>query len=197
MIMGNPWEDHYTRQARREKWLARSVYKLQEIDRRYRILRRGARVLDLGCYPGSWSQYCVRKVGPGGDVVGVDLKEPDHFTAPHFRFIAADVLMLDPAWLREEIGRRDAVLSDMAPRTTGIGVADVSRSMELARKALAVALGLLRPGGHCLSKVFEGEEIKMLRGEFSEHFGETRTVRPSAVRKSSREVYILGLGMLG
>ena len=92
--MGNRWEDHYARRARQEKWLARSVYKLEEIDRKFGLLRPGQRLLDLGCYPGSWSQYCTRRVGPKGDVVGLDLKAPEKFSAPNFRFIQADVLDL-------------------------------------------------------------------------------------------------------
>lgn len=195
MTGGTPWEDHYARQARREKWLARSVYKLQEIDGRFHILHKGYKVLDLGCYPGSWSQYCLKKVGMRGEVLGLDLKRPDRLSAPNFRFINADVLELDLEWLRQEVGPRDAVLSDMAPSTTGVGVADVSRSLELARKALAIAGAVLKPGGHCLSKVFEGEGINDLRGEFSQRFDLVRTVRPSAVRKASREVYLLGLRM--
>ena len=79
MTKGNKWKDHYTERAREEKWLARSVYKLEEIDRKYRFIRRGCRLLDLGCYPGSWSQYCINKVGKRGEVVGLDIKEPEQF----------------------------------------------------------------------------------------------------------------------
>jgi len=194
MIKGDRWDDHYARRARNEKWLARSVYKLKEIDRRYNLIRQGYRLLDLGCYPGSWSQYCTKRVGPKGEVVGMDLKSPDRFSASNFRFIKADVSTLDPEWLAEEIGPRDAVLSDLAPQTTGVRVADTGRSMELAEKALGIALAVLRKKGHFLCKVFEGEDLKSLRGEFSESFDQIRLIRPSAVRKGSREVYLLGLG---
>ena len=97
------WEDHFTRRARDEKWLARSVYKLEEIDRRYRLINTGQRILDLGCYPGSWSQYCTRRVGPQGEVVGVDLKRPDRFDAPNFKFLHADVLNLDLDQLKKDL----------------------------------------------------------------------------------------------
>ncbi len=106
------WEDHFTRRARDEKWLARSVYKLEEVDRRYKLIRQGHRLLDLGCYPGSWSQYSIKRVGPEGEVVGIDLKEPDRFSAPNFRFLKADVLSLDVEWLAKEVGPRDIVISD-------------------------------------------------------------------------------------
>jgi len=189
----NTWEDHYTRRAREERWLARSVYKLEEIDRKVRLIRSGDRVLDLGCYPGSWSQYSVVKVGPTGEVVGVDLKKPDRFSSPRFRFIEADVLSLDVAWLRELVGTRDLVISDLAPATSGISVTDTSRSIELARRALELALAVLKKGGHFLCKVFEGPEVKALRTELAEHFARVQAHRPSAVRKASREIYLLAL----
>lgn len=195
MSKTNKWEDHYTRRARQEKWLARSVYKLEEIDRKYKLIRPGSRILDLGCYPGSWSQYCIRKAAPGGEVVGVDLREPERLRSEGFRFIKADVLSLDIEWLIGETGRRDVVLSDLAPSTSGIAVADVSRSLELARRALAIAISVLRKKGHFLCKVFEGEGTQDLRREVSSRFDQMRIIRPSAVRKASREVYFLGLSM--
>jgi 23S rRNA (uridine2552-2'-O)-methyltransferase len=189
----NTWEDHYTRRAREERWLARSVYKLEEIDRKVRLIRPGDRILDLGCYPGSWSQYSVVKVGPTGEVVGVDLKKPERFSSPRFKFIEADVLSLDVQWLREEVGARELVISDLAPATSGIAVTDTSRSMELARRALEIALAVLKKGGHFLCKVFEGQEVKAFRTELAEHFARVQTLRPSAVRKASREIYLLAM----
>ena len=192
----NKWEDHYARRARDEKWVARSVYKLEEIDKRFRLIATGHRLLDLGCYPGSWSQYSLKKVGPGGEVVGIDLREPKRLSAPNFRFIKADVITLDPAWLLKEIGLRDTVISDLAPQTTGVKVVDTSRSMELAKKALEISLALLKEKGHFLSKVFEGEDLKALRNEVKERFDQMRLVRPSAVRKGSKEIYLLGLSLV-
>ena len=197
MTRGAKWEDHYARKARDEKWLARSVYKLEEIDRRFGLIRSGARLLDLGASPGSWSQYGLKKVGSSGEVVGVDLKDTTRLSAPNFRFIKADILDLDVAWLYQEIGQRDVVLSDLAPKTTGIHVADTSRSTELARKAFEIALAVLAVKGHFLCKVFEGEDLGAFRNDVSRAFKQVRTVRPSAVRKKSREVYLLGLGLLG
>ena len=196
MSKGKKWEDHYARRARDEKWLARSVYKLEEIDRRFRFIRQGQHLLDLGCYPGSWSQYSIKRVGPKGEVVGVDLKKPDFPLPPNFRFIQADVFTLDLGWLATEIGPRDAVISDLAPQTTGIRGADANRSMELARKAHHIALMTLKKGGHFLCKVFEGEELKAYKDEISSCFDQARIFRPRAVRKGSREVYLLGLELV-
>lgn len=196
MIKKDNWADHYTRRARKENWLARSVYKLEEIDKSFKIIRSGHRLLDLGCYPGSWSQYGLKGVGPRGEVTGLDVKEPTHFSATNFRFVEADVLTIDPHWLLEQIGLQDAVISDLAPQTTGIRIADTTRSLELAEKALEITLLVLKKKGHFLCKIFEGEELKAFRDQIGVYFDRTRLIRPSAVRRGSREVYALGLGRL-
>jgi 23S rRNA (uridine2552-2'-O)-methyltransferase len=193
---GNRWDDHYARQARAEKWLARSVYKLQEIDRKYGIIRKGCRLLDLGCYPGSWSQYGIKKVGPQGDVVGIDLTRPADLSLPNFTFIQADVFTLDIEWLGREVGPRDLVMSDLGTRTTGVRLTDTSRSMRLARRALEIALAILEKKGHFVCKVFEGEDLKSFRSDTSLHFRKMRLFRPKATRKRSREVYLVGLELV-
>lgn len=192
----NQWEDHYTRQARKERWLARSVYKLQEIDRKFKIFRRGQHVLDLGCYPGSWSQYALRKVEPGGRVVGVDLKMPNRLSGANFQFVHADVLTFDPELLRREMGHTDVVMSDLAPKTTGTKAVDTARSMELVRKASGIARSLLLPGGHFLCKVFEGEDFRSFRVEVSHRYKNVRVFRTETTRKRSREIYLIGQGFL-
>jgi 23S rRNA (uridine2552-2'-O)-methyltransferase len=192
-MTGNRWADHYTRRAQQEKWLARSVYKLQEIDKRFRVIRKGDHVLDLGCNPGSWSQYASQQVGPTGEVVGVDLTPPDQFSAPNFRFIQADAFSVDTEWWFAQVGPRDVVLSDMAPQTTGSKWTDASRSMSLARQAAEIALALLKKKGNFVCKVFEGEEIRAFKSEVAEGFINIRLFRPPAVRKRSKEVYLVAL----
>jgi len=189
----NRWADPYTRRAKKEKWLARSVYKLQEMDKRFHVIRKGDHVLDLGCNPGSWSQYALQQVGPSGEVVGVDLYPPEQLSSPYFRFILADALSVDMGWLIAQVGPRDVVLSDMAPQTTGSRWTDTSRSLSLARRAAEIALGLLKKKGHLVCKVFEGEEIQAFKSEVAEHYNNVRLFRPTAVRKGSREVYLVAL----
>ncbi len=193
-MKGNPWDDHFARKARQEDWLARSVYKLEEIDKRFHLIQKGNRILDLGCHPGSWSQYASLKAGPKGEVVGVDLTPLEGFSAANFRFIQADVFTLDPVRLVAEIGPRDVVMSDLAPKTTGSASTDVSRSIGLAKRALELATGLLKKGGHFVCKVFEGEDFGLFRDEVAARFGRAKPFRPPAVRKRSREVYIVGKG---
>jgi 23S rRNA (uridine2552-2'-O)-methyltransferase len=189
----NRWDDYYARRASEEKWLARSVYKLQEIDKKWKLIRSGDKLLDLGCYPGSWSQYGLKKVGPKGEVVGIDLNLPERLSAPNFRFIKADVLNIDIEWLTREVEPRDLVMSDLAPQTTGITSTDTSRSMSLASSAFEIALALLRTKGHFVCKFFEGEDLKAFRTKSKGHFHQVRLFRPQATRKRSREVYLVGV----
>ena len=191
-MKSNRWDDHYTIKAREEKWLARSVYKLQEMDRKFKLLHNNDRVLDLGCFPGSWSQYAISKVGKRGDVVGMDLHEPKAFSPPNFRCIKGDIETIEAVWLAAEIQPRNVVLSDLAPPTTGIRDTDVSRSMFLAEKAARIARGLLENRGHFVCKIFEGEELKSFKSEVSSSFKQVRLFRPRATRKRSREVYLVG-----
>jgi len=193
----NGWDDHYARKARDEKWLARSVYKLQEIDKKFNLIRKGYRLLDLGCFPGSWAQYGLKMVGPKGQVVGIDVVRPDRLSAPNFKFIQGDILTTEMEGLFREIGPRDVVMSDLAPQTTGIRLADESRSILLAKRAVEIAVGILKKKGDFVCKVFEGEDLRVFRAEASAHFRQMRSFRPKAVRKGSREVYLVGLGLVG
>ena len=195
-MKSNRWDDHYTVQARKEKWLARSVYKLQEIDEKFKLIHKGDRLLDLGCFPGSWSQYAIGKVGRQGDVVGIDLHAPKAFNPPNFRCIAADIETIEPEWLAAEIGARNLVLSDLAPPTTGIRATDATRSMFLAEKAARIAGVLLNNGGHFVCKIFEGEDLKTFKSNLSPVFQQIRLFRPKATRKRSREVYLVGTGFI-
>ena len=131
----NSWNDHYTKKAKEEKWLARSVYKLEEIDRKHRLIKNGDRVMDLGCYPGSWSQYILNKVGKNGKVIGIDLLIPQKVSASNFTFLKGDILDLETDRLFKDAGEIDLLLSDMAPKTTGSNITDCARSIELANKA--------------------------------------------------------------
>jgi len=196
-MKSNRWDDAYTRRAQDEKWLARSVYKLEEIDKRFRLMKRGSRVLDLGCYPGSWSQYALREVRLAGDVVGIDLKRPNRLSARGFQFIQADIMAMDLERLIRDVSARDLVLSDLAPSTSGIRSADESRSLALARRAAEIAQHLLKEGGHFVCKIFEGEDFNHFKREVSGHFQQIRLIRPRATRKRSREVYLIGRDRIG
>lgn len=193
MTTGNKWKDHYTDRAKEENWLARSVYKLEEIDKKYRVIKQASRILDLGCYPGSWTQFCIKRAGQGGKVIGIDIQRPDRVSSPNFRFIEADILSFNPEAMLQDTGGIDLVISDLAPQTTGNKFTDTCASMALVEKALEIALVVLKKDGHFICKVFEGEDFKPFKDKVSVYFDQTRILRPSAVRKRSREVYLIGL----
>jgi len=186
--------------ARREGYAARSVYKLEELDKRFRLFRSGLRVLDLGAAPGSWSQYALRRIGRGGLLVSVDLKE---ITA---RLEGAIVLQenafaMDIAALSERSDGRvppfDLVISDMAPGTTGVSLADHVASVELCSRALDVARQGLVPGGGLVVKVFQGEDEPALRASIKSSFKAVKAVKPKATRSQSVETFLVATGFRG
>ena len=186
-------QDHYFRRAKKEGFIARSVYKLEEVDRRVRLLRPGQRVLDLGCHPGSWLQYCARAVGKRGLVVGIDTRKISVELPPHVHLVQADVFELSPADLHHFSNEFDAVLSDLAPATTGIRSVDSDRSSLLFQRALALADDLLVPGGHFLGKIFQGPGFDEIVRELKSKFRKVKGIKPRATRKESKEIFLVAM----
>jgi 23S rRNA (uridine2552-2'-O)-methyltransferase len=188
--------DHFSKRAKAERYPARSIYKLEEIDRRVRLLKPGAAVLDLGAAPGSWTLYAAQKVGPKGRVVAVDRAPLTVGTPANVLYVQADALAIDPPALLAQVGGEgfDAVISDMAPRTSGHRFVDQSRSFALFSRAVELAAALGRPGGGFVGKLFQGEEFETARTNLRALFAEVRVIRPQSVRAESYEVYLVGLG---
>jgi len=189
-------QDHYFRKAKKQHYLARAVYKLEEIQKKYKILRAGDRVLDLGAAPGSWIQLAGGVVGQSGLIVGIDLKPIEHAFPNRVVTLQGDIFDREfvEAALRDHLPF-DVVLSDMAPATSGIKVADSARSALLFERALEIARWALEPGGTFLAKIFHGSEFHQLLAELKKQFGLTRVIRPEATRKQSREIYILAMNL--
>ena len=189
-------KDAYHRRAKAEGYRARSAYKLAELDRRYRLLRRGDRVIDLGAWPGGWLQVAAERVGAEGRVVGVDVVPLERLSTPTVALVDGDVR--DPGTIdavRERLGRpADVVLSDVAPKLTGVRATDEARSTELVEAVLASLPKLLAPGGRFLAKLFMTADYERLMGEVRRRFAETTTTRPEATRRGSSELYAVGLG---
>ncbi|MDH5559523.1 MAG: RlmE family RNA methyltransferase [Deltaproteobacteria bacterium] len=184
-------QDHYFHQAKKKGFAARSVFKLEEIDQRHRLIKKGFKVLDLGASPGSWMQYASLKAGETGLVFGVDLKELEIGLAPNMRFNQADLNDTVAAFLDAPVVF-DLVLSDMAPKTTGIKDVDARRSYDLCNLALEVARTRLRTGGSLLTKVLQGGEFKELLTAFNKAYHSTLVIKPKSSRSESREVFVLG-----
>lgn len=190
----NP-RDHYFRKAKQENFAARSVFKLEEIDKKYKLFKPGQTVLDLGASPGSWSQYASQKVGEKGRVLGVDLS-PVTVKMQNAVFIQADLRDLNLEEIFKEHGFEppfDLVLSDMAPKTTGIRMTDQARSMELCELALDVARRFLKKDGHFVCKLFHSDDFTKLRDEIKKSFQKFEAVKPDSTRKISKEIFLVGL----
>ncbi|MEN6483637.1 MAG: RlmE family RNA methyltransferase [Syntrophobacteraceae bacterium] len=192
--MAYNFRDHYFQRAKKENYLARAIYKLEEIQKRHRVLRSGDRVLDLGAAPGSWMQLTSGVVGPSGLVVGVDLKKIEHVFPRHVVVLQRDIF--DPGFEEDmvrEYAPFDVVLSDMAPSTCGIKAADSARSELLFERAIQLAELLLRPQGHFLAKIFQGSDFHNLLAETKKRFEWVKVVKPEASKKQSKEIYVLAM----
>jgi 23S rRNA (uridine2552-2'-O)-methyltransferase len=191
----NPYArpDRFTRAAKDAGFPARSVFKLEEIDRRVRLLRAGMRVLDLGATPGSWSIYAAQKIGHQGHLLAVDLEPIPVVLPPQAVFVQGDALALDNEAL-ERFAPYDVVLSDMAPRTTGNRVTDQARSFELFMRALAVAAALGAPGSAFVGKIFMSDDLPAARTELRRIYESERLMRPEGTRSVSTEIFAVGAG---
>lgn len=190
----NKWADHYTHKAKKENYPARSVFKLREIQNKTRLIGKGNKVLDLGCAPGSWLLHAADLVGPGGEVVGIDLKPLDVALPGHARALIGDLLDMDED-LRSAVGSGyDVVISDMAPATSGHKDVDAARSCNLAESALHVALAVLKPGGAFVSKIFQGPDFEAYTKQVRAHFTKQKNFKPQSSRKASREIFVIGIG---
>ena len=186
--------DPYVRAAQAAGYRSRAAFKLTEIDDRIRLLRPGARVVDLGAAPGGWTQVALQRIGPTGRVVALDLLAMDPLPGAivlqgDFQEAAAERAVLEAL-----AGPADLVLSDMAPNTTGHGATDHLRIMALAELALDFALKVLAPGGGFVAKVFQGGSEKGLLDLLKRHFAAVRHVKPPASRKGSSELYVVATG---
>ena len=193
--MGFNPQDHYFKKAKKENFAARSVFKLEEIDKKYKLLKPGQQILDLGASPGSWSQYASQKVTAKGRVLGVDLS-PVKVSLPNAVFIQADLYDLNLEEIFAAHGFTppfDLVLSDMAPKTTGIRITDQARSRDLCELALNTARKFLKPGGHFVTKLFHSDDFKELKEEILKDFSKFEAVKPESTRSISKEIFLVGL----
>jgi 23S rRNA (uridine2552-2'-O)-methyltransferase len=191
----NPYKkpDRFTREAKERGFPARSVFKLQSIDKKVGLFRKGQRVLDLGASPGSWSLYAAERIGPEGKLLAIDLAPLAKAPPGHVTFRAGDALALDTNDL-SLFAPYDVVLSDMAPSTTGTREADQAKSFELFMRALDVAASLLRPGGKFVGKIFMGPDFPEAKKRVKALFETERAIRPEGTRESSFEIFLVGTG---
>lgn len=196
--MGFKVKDHYFNKAKKENFLARSIYKLEEIDKKYKILKPNDRVLDLGYHPGSWTQYASSIVGDTGLVVGIDIKEVNR-KLDTLRNVTVyekdinDVKNLNELGVSEKF---DALISDMAPNTTGIKSVDQARSLQLVEMVFYHLPNFLKSGGHFVIKVFDSHEAQEFLKQQKTKFKSYNFLKPKSTRSVSKEFFVIGNGYI-
>ena len=197
--------DFYTQKAKEEGYPARSVYKLQEIDEKFKLFQKGFFVLDLGAAPGSWLLYIGNKISMTGKLIAVDILDLNIKPLNNTVFIKKDVLADDfletisrlpmsGSFPTSGVGRLDVVVSDMAPNTTGLLELDVANCLELTQRALEIAMEVLSKGGNFVCKIFEGPGTDNFVKEVKSYFKMVKRYRPRAVRRGSKEFYLVAKG---
>jgi 23S rRNA (uridine2552-2'-O)-methyltransferase len=193
MRLADARRDQYRRLAKDQGYRARSAYKLLQMNRSYNIIKKGDKVVDLGCAPGGWLQVAMKEVGSSGKVIGVDLK-------PVTPVAGATILQgsIENSNVLSKIAeilgcKADVILSDMAPNVSGVWDIDHARQISLSTIALGFARRVLRVGGSSVFKIFEGEMLKEFKSELRKSFGKVLLSKPSASRQESSELYIVCL----
>ena len=194
--MGFKVQDHYFKKAKKDNFLARSIYKLEEIDKKYKVISKGEAVLDLGYHPGSWIQYTANKVGENGKVVGIDVRDVNKklFSLKNvtvFQKDIFDVTDLSTLGVDEPF---DTVVSDMAPNTTGVRSVDQLRSLNLIEQVFYHLPVFLKDGGNFVIKVFDGHEAQVFLKSQRKVFKEFHFLKPKSTRSVSKEFFVIGKG---
>ncbi len=189
-------KDYYYRKAKKERYRSRAAFKLKQLNEKFRIVKKGGVVLDLGAAPGGWMQVLREIVAEEGLVVGVDLDDIKPFKFENIKAIKGDFTKDEVAGeIKKIIDSADVVVSDASPDISGVWDVDHFRSVELSRSALSIARDILKPGGNFLVKVFQGGETEDFFREVKGTFSYTKRTKPRASRDQSSEIYIVAKGL--
>ncbi len=194
--MGFKVKDHYFNKAKKDNYFARSIYKLEEIDKKYSVIKKGDSVLDLGYHPGSWIQYSSKKVGTSGEVIGIDIKEINLKVQalPNVRVYKKDVNDISELTDLEVENKFDVVVSDMAPNTTGIKSVDQVRSLQLVEMVFYHLPQFLKKEGNFVIKVFDSHEAQTFLKQQKKLFKKFEYLKPKSTRSVSKEFFVIGMG---
>jgi 23S rRNA (uridine2552-2'-O)-methyltransferase len=189
--------DPYVAAAKAKGYRSRAAFKLKELDQKFRLLKRGARVLDLGAAPGGWSQIARERIGDEGIIVATDIQDMEPITG--VEFLKLDMLDADaPDAVKAALnGLADVVLSDMASPTTGHRETDHIRTLALFESAFELAVEVLKPGGNFVGKVFQGGAANSVLNKVKQRFADVKHVKPPASRAESVELYLVAMGFKG
>ncbi len=192
-------KEHYYKSAKKENYRSRASYKLQQLNKKYRIIKKGDLVVDLGAAPGGWSQVALERVEEEGKVLGVDLQRIKPFSEDNFHFIQGDFTQDEiQQSITEKIGgKADVVISDASPSLSGIKDIDQLRIMDLGETVLKISVNILKDQGHLLMKSFQGPGYEELIKKLKSEFNVVKTTKPASSRKKSAEMYLMGMGFKG
>ena len=184
-------DEYWAQRAKKEGYRSRASYKLLQLDEKYNLITKSSLIFDLGCAPGSWLQYTSSRIGESGRLLGIDLQAVAISLPPQVEVLQADIYELDRsgAWWESPF---DVILSDMAPKTTGIRSVDADRSYGLNQHALWLAEQHLSKGGCLLVKAFQGAPFQQLQQDFRQMFTEVKICKPKSSRSESVEIFLLG-----
>ncbi|RLG58569.1 MAG: 23S rRNA (uridine(2552)-2'-O)-methyltransferase [Candidatus Hydrothermarchaeota archaeon] len=188
-------KDYYYKKAKKEKYRSRASYKLKQINAKYKLIKNGDKVLDLGAAPGGWTQVAREVVGSNGLVVAVDLQEIKSFENENIIILQGDFTEAKTLERIKDISQSyDVIISDASPKISGVWDIDHFRSIELCENVLKIAKEVLKPGGNLVVKVFQGSEIDNFIKKIRRSFKYVKVTKPKASRKKSSEVYVIGKG---
>jgi 23S rRNA (uridine2552-2'-O)-methyltransferase len=193
--MGNfKVKDHYFNKAKQENYMARSVYKLEEIDQKYKVLKKGDLVVDFGYYPGSWIQYTSKVIGDSGRVVGIDIQEVNKKLTgiSNVRVYQKDIFNISNLTQLDVEDKFDVVLSDMAPSTTGVQSLDQIRSLNLVESVFGLLPQFLKVGGNFVIKVFDSQDAQNYLKDQKKRFSDFSYLKPKSTRSVSKEFFVIG-----
>ena len=189
-------KDHYFEKAKKDNYLARSIYKLEEINDKYKVLNKNDFVLDLGYHPGSWMQYTSKVIGPDGSAIGIDLKPVNKklVSIKNIVLFEKDVFDVHDAAELGATHKFDTILSDMAPNTTGIKSVDQARSLALVEKVIELLPTFLKQDGNFVIKIFDSNEAQQFIKTIQSEFKTLKKLKPKSTRSVSKEFFVIGKG---
>ena len=186
-------KDGYWKMAKKEGYRSRAAYKLIQLNKKFRLIKKGDSVLDIGCAPGGWMQVTREIVGENGYVLGLDIQRVNPFKEENVEFLLKDITDTNVvSMIKQKVNTFDVVISDISPNITGIWDVDHFRSIELSERVLQLAIEVLCIHGNFLVKIFQGESTNLFFEKVKHHFSYTKISTPKASRKSSAEVYVVG-----
>ncbi len=186
-------KDYYYHLAKEKNLSARSVFKLQEIDEKYHLIKKGVSIMDMGASPGSWTEYALQKVGAEGQIIAIDLKPLHKAFSPPVTFIEGDIFQLSKDDFPDPNMKFDLILSDMAPNTSGNKGLNHQQSIDLCREVVRHCDLLLKKDGNIVVKVFQGEDLQaFILEEVKPRFASYKLFKPKSSRKESVELFIIG-----